>query len=747
MLVGGGHAHLSVLRAFAMRPEPGVRLTLIADELEVPYSGMLPGWIAGLYRPEECRLDLLRLSTAAGARLIHDAALGLDLAARRVLCRRHPPIRYDVLSLDIGSVARLDLPGAAEHALAVRPIASFEARFEAALARCRHRGGAPPRIAVVGGGAAGVELAMALRHRLAVLSGLPDAQVALLSAAELLPSHGARARRLALRALATCGIAAVERAEVMRVESDAVVLADGRRIGCDIAVWATGAAAAPWLAETGLSLNKAGFVAVDAALRSTSHPEVFAAGDVAAVLPHPRPKAGVYAVRQGQPLAANLRRALRGEEPRPFRPQRKALALVGTGDGKAAIALRGAFAWSGHWIWRLKDRIDRRWIERFRDLPPAMVGPAMAGPMGPGGSEEMRCAGCGGKLPADVLFRVLRRLPSAPRELAAADGPVLMGADTPEDAAVLAPPPAGAALLQTVDLFRAFLGDLHLFGRIAANHALSDIHAMGGRPWSALAIAVLPPGGPERLEEDLHAMLEGAREVLEAAGAQLVGGHSAEGAEAALGFAVTGLAPEPTRLLRKGGLRPGDRLILTKPLGTGVILAAAMRGAARAPWMEAALASMQRPLGPAAEALLAHGATACTDVTGFGLLGHLAEMLRASSPGLEVSLDPAAVPLLPGAAEALGTGHRSTLHDANLAAIIGLLESPGAAEAPEVQALVDPQTAGGLLAAVPADRAEACLLALRGPGGQPEAAYIGSVAEGAPGAAGGGRLIRFRGAA
>src|SRR5690349_14196539 len=186
-------------------------------------------------------------------------------------------------------------------------------------------------------------------------------------------------------------------------------------------------------------------------------------------------------------------------------------------------------------------------------------------------------------------------------------------------------------------------------------------------------------------------MLSGGLDVLETAGAVLIGGHSAEGAELALGFAVTG-RPRPGRLLRKGGLRPGDRLVLTKPLGTGVILAAAMRGEARAEWLEAALVAMQQPGGPVAAALAAHDATACTDVTGFGLFGHLGEMLRAG--GCAARLDLAAIPLLPGAREALGQGIRSTLHEGNRAAVAGLVDDPPAA-------LLDPQTAGGFLAGLP----------------------------------------------
>src|SRR5271165_5840915 len=165
VLVGGGHAHVRVLKGFGMRPVPGVRVTLISRDIETPYSGMLPGYVAGHYSFEECHIDLGRLARFAGARLIRDEAVGLDRGGRSVLCRAHPPIRWDLLSLDIGSAPRAgDVPGAAEHTIAVKPIAHFAHRWEALLARAHYL--PRLRLAVVGGGAGGVELALSAQHRL-----------------------------------------------------------------------------------------------------------------------------------------------------------------------------------------------------------------------------------------------------------------------------------------------------------------------------------------------------------------------------------------------------------------------------------------------------------------------------------------------------------------------------------------------------------------------------------------------------
>ena len=307
-------------------------------------------------------------------------------------------------------------------------------------------------------------------------------------------------------------------------------------------------------------------------------------------------------------------------------------------------------------------------------------------------------------------WRGSRRPPAAAVEI---------GLDAPDDAALVSFPGA-PPLLQTVDFFRAMVGDPYLFGRIAANHALGDIYAMGGLPETALAIATLPPGRPAITEHDLFHMLKGGTEVLEAAGAVLVGGHSAEAAEMALGFAITGRT-RPGRLLRKGGLKPGDRLILTKPLGTGVILAAEMRGLARARIVTAAIDTMLQSAAASSAVFASHGATACTDVTGFGLAGHLLEMLSAS--GADGRLDPEAIPALDGALAILAGGVTSSLHPSNLLALASVDGVDPAS--PLAALLIDPQTAGGLLAGIPARCVPACLAALREAGYR--AAEIGVV--------------------
>jgi len=295
---------------------------------------------------------------------------------------------------------------------------------------------------------------------------------------------------------------------------------------------------------------------------------------------------------------------------------------------------------------------------------------------------------------------------------------LVIGLDAPDDAAVLAPPEGH--LIQSVDFFRAFIDDPYVFGEIAANHALNDVFAMGGVPHYALAVAVVPAGPAAKVEEELFQLLAGARACLDREGVALAGGHSSEGRERALGFSVTG-AVAPDRILRKGGLIMGDALVLTRPLGTGILFAAAMRAQARASSIAAALAQMRRSNRDASAILVASGATAMTDVSGFGLVGHLGEMLAAS--GAEATLDLAAIPVLEGVHGLARAGVASTLLPENLA-LATLLRTE--ADAATRALLFDPQTSGGLLAGVPGERAAQCVAALRA-AGHAHAAVIGRV--------------------
>ena len=360
LVAGGGHAHVEVLRRFALAREPGVGLVLVSPDRETPYSGMLPGLVAGHYTREQAHIDLEPLARGAGARFVRDRIVALDAAAAVATTASGAALRYDVASLDIGSQPDLSMPGAREHAIGVKPVEAFLARWSAV--RDAVREGTVQRIAVVGGGAGGVEVLLAMHHRLSHDMPGRAPRFALVSDRSNLP---AAANRALLACLDAAGIDKHFGRAATGFDAGTVVLADGARVSADAIFGATPATAAPWLVASGLACDARGFVRVDAHLRSPSHANVFAAGDCATQDGPPHPRSGVYAVRQGPTLAANLRAAATGRALATYRPQARALALISTG-GKHAIAVWGRWSFAGDWVWRWKDRIDRGFMERYR---------------------------------------------------------------------------------------------------------------------------------------------------------------------------------------------------------------------------------------------------------------------------------------------------------------------------------------------------------------------------------------------
>jgi selenide,water dikinase len=707
VLVGGGHTHALVLRMWGMNPLPGARLTLISPDTTAAYSGMLPGFVAGHYAREALDIDLVRLARFAGARFVQGAASAVDLAEGTVTVAGRPAIGWDVLSLDIGITSCMPLiPGFAAHAVPAKPLDRFALAWEKFLGRVA-KGQARPEVAVIGGGVAGVELALAARHSLG-----PASRVTLIEAREALGAVGAAARARLMRALNASGVALAFGSPAVEILPDAVLLEDGRRIASAFVVGAAAARPHDWLATTGLALHE-GFLAVGPTLQSTADPRVFATGDTAHMTETPRPRAGVFAVRQAPVLHHNLVAALAGTGPlRRYRPQGDYLRLISTGT-KSAVADKWGLALSGRFVWRWKDRIDRRFMAMFGPLP-AMPAPPPPDTVAAGqdGAGDPLCGGCGAKVGEDELSRVLAALPQVARP------DVLTGPG--EDAALLSLGPVRQVL--TTDHLRAITDDPWLMARIAAVHALGDIWATGARTQAALAQIVLPRMTPALQSRTLAEVMAGASEVFAAEGAAIVGGHTSLGAEMTIGFTVTGLGGDS--LIGHSGARPGDRLVLTKPLGTGIILAAAMRGLCPGRVVAGALASMARPQGQAA-AILARSATAMTDITGFGLARHLLRLLDASGAAARLYLS--AVPLLDGALGLSQSGIASTLYASNRAAGTRM-RLP---EDPRVPLLFDPQTAGGLLAAVPADAADRVLRELAGIGFA--GSILGVIVEGAPG--------------
>lgn len=661
ILVGGGHSHALFLRMWSMDPLPDVEVVLVSPHSLTPYSGMLPGYIAGHYTHEEMHIDLLQLCIASGANFILSPAIRIDGKKRLLYLKNRPPLPFDFASINIGSE-----PKKADYGIGIKPMADFLDAIPNVLAK--------KSIAIIGGGAGGVELALSLKARFG-----SEVFIRLIQRdSEILSDAPAALRKHFTEECARQGV------DLHCSVDDPKILADE----CSIVLWATGAKGPDFLRQSSLALDDDGFALTDENLKVQGEDSLFAVGDCARIEKQPRPRAGVYAVRLAKPLFENVKSAFRGESLRPARLQKKHLALI-TNGRKQAVALRGNFYWRASWLWPWKDRIDRKFMRKFSNLPPFAMAVSE--------NDPMRCLGCGAKVEGGLLKKALQRLSKDYPKVFASDED-RRSLSLSDDVSLLK---ANGWLMQSLDYFPAFFKDLYTVGKIACYHAAGDILAKGGRVSSALALAVLPHKEGILAEDDLYQLLSGVAQGLEDLDARLIGGHSAEGMQAAIGLQIQG--PKPDEWRPKGNLKAGDVLIMTKALGTGLILAALMRNQCKGPWLEACLQSMQKHHLPLVPLLRLPAVHASTDVTGFGLLGHLAEMIHASGVHVELSMD--AILGLPGTRELLEQGISSTLAAGNLRYAEGLCSIQCDGPIPPI--LFDPQTSGGLLLSLEASQAEA----------------------------------------
>ena len=672
-----------------MQSLQGLRLTVISPQPFAIYTGMIPGVIAGDYRIEEAQVDVQSLTGRAGGCFVQDRVVAIEADNRRLLFEERPPLSYDLVSFDIGSQTLS--PKNVEEGAAVIPVRPIESALPKLIEKLEDP--ATRTILIVGAGAGGVELAFAVASR------LPEQrQGSVLICdrnAEPISGRGDATSEKVRRAFEQRCVQFLGNRQVQSVDREGVLFSDGERMGTDVIVLAAGATGHELFASSTIATDSRNCIIVDDFLRSTSHPDIFAAGDCATMSSHPDlPKAGVYAVRQGPILATNLRRTLAKPTAKlkTFRPQKGFLALLNTGDRRAILSYRGRTNHSRS-AWRLKDGIDRRFIRQYQrpDLGTKMD------------REMIPCGGCSAKVSRDILANVLSRI-----DIPDADN-VIVGLRAADDAAIVRHA-SGDGTVSTVDLFPPFSDDLYLVGQVAANNAASDLFAMGAIGESATAIVSLNDQ-EMRSEEQLEHFLSGAARKLRELEVPLVGGHTVAGEQVLLGFAMNGRI-NPDKALIKSAAKPGDVIVLSKALGTGIILAAARMGMADASWVTEAHRSMLQSNRSTAEILVNCGVKACTDVSGFGLIGHLLEILQASN--VVAKLDADRIPILSGCRELADAGWQSSFHERNWAGLGGI-------EFPNVDPTIakicfDPQTSGGLLGCIPAENTSQVLDSLSAKG-------------------------------
>ena len=665
VLLGIGHTNAHILRMYGMQRIEDTALTCISNFNLASYSGMMPAVLAGQVPPEQMQIDLVRLCASAGARLVTDTVTGLDPKTQQIIFEQRPAMPYDLLSIGIGSTAarpNIDLTG--DHIIEIKPMQTFLHRLKQNLKRLQHTfSNRPLQVAIVGSGAAGVEIAFCLpaflqdnwkgRFDISVVTRSPH----------LLADANPATQRLASAECERRRITTFTDATINSIQPDCLVAADGTQIPADLVIWSTGASAPALLSQLKLETDDQGFLLTHRTLQSITDPHVFAVGDAGTIQHSPTPKAGVYAVRQGPVLWENLQRALSDAPLITYKPQRSFLQLLNTGDGSAIGQWKG-ISTSGRWLMKLKHSIDSKFMKMYEPIQMT-------------DDEPMQCRGCGCKVGSGLLNSAL---PSA-------------GKIQFDDAAEIGKT-ADYKLVASTDFFTSPFLDPYLAGRVAALHAASDIVASGARPKHALSNVVIPEGPAVAQRSTLCELLAGAKREFDAMGAAIVGGHTIEGPRLEVGFTVIGNAVG-SNLLQKQNLQEGDGLYITKPLGIGVLLAAHMRSRCKAEhYSELVKAMLERQHEYAALAVNS-GVTAGTDITGFGLAGHLLEMLEASSLAATLRLEN--LPTLPGASEAIAVGIQSSLAPSNRLAVTKVDASSVARQSARFELLFDPQTCGGLL--------------------------------------------------
>ena len=686
VLLGAGHTNAHVLRMWKMKPIENAQLVCVSNHPIATYSGMMPGVLAGQYSVPEMEIDLVRFCASAGVRLVLGNVTGIDREQRELQFADRPPLAYEYLSVGVGS--RPTIKGVEvkddSKLVAVKPMQTFLERLQAHL-RTTAKSPTKPRIAIVGGGIGSIEIAFCLHRRIKDnpeslgLSAGQQVEITLLTGAKrvgagLIDSTQDRVKA----AFDLHGLKQQTGSRVKTIDGQQLQLANGTSHDFDLIIWATSAVAPELLSVFDLDVDDRGFLKTRPTLQTISDDNIFVVGDSGTMVDFDLPKAGVFAVRQGPVLWDNLQRAVWNRKLTSYQPQRSFLKLINTADGKT-IAERGNRSFYAGWCWYLKNRIDKKFMRMYQDYTPM----AMTPPTPSNDEDAMRCLGCGGKIGSKMLSSILDELdvPQHPD--------VIIGLDQPDDAAIVRTQDNQVTV--TTDFFASPLDDPYLSGRIAVLNSVSDCFVMGAQPTGALAMVQLPLGHPRAQRQVMRELMAGAVEELNRAGAVIVGGHSIEGPRLIAGFTVLGNQLSDPKT--KGMLKPGDQLILTKPIGSGVLLAALMQGKLPAKDFQPMIESMLKSNQVALKLIEKFGILAMTDVTGFGLAGHAAEMLKASQCSATIRMDD--VPRLQGCQELIEAGVESTLApDNRFAADKVKLSVP---ESSRYASLYDPQTCGGLL--------------------------------------------------
>ncbi len=693
VLIGGGHSHLSVIMELSKKPLKGNRITLISNEIDTPYSGMIPGFIEGIYSWRESHIDLYKLCIKLNIRFIHSEVTKISATKKEIHLKGRPKLKFDVLSINSGIESNYKkIEGAQRNCVPVKPISKLANNFLKEIKNFNS-------IAFIGGGAGSVELALALKKRLK--DTIKNFEITIVSGKNgLLSSFPKKTKQISLNALKEANIKLIDNKEVVQVKKDRLIMSDGSFLNVEKSILSTNAMAPKWIEKSDIKLNEESFIIVNDAFQ-TNHKFIFAAGDIVDFNEENLKKTGVFAVRSGKPLAKSIRNYILNHKNFTYKFNKHYLSLIGLSNG-LAIASKYNFSYSTKLNFYLKKYIDQKFIKKFNEVNHNQISRIKKNFVSyfyktfkinniykHNDINQMQCKGCAAKVPFNALKNTLSKKIIS----------------TSEDATPINTYPN---LFQSVDMINAIISDPYVLGKIAANHAISDIISVNSKIISTMMILQLPLSKSIINSRDLEQVSYGANKIFKSYNCSIDGGHTMIGKDQdpVIGFAITGEQKKPLnfkKINRK--IKVNDILILTNKIGTGIVFAGINNDLIDSYFQIEVIKQMEDgniAFGNITEKLKI---LSMTDITGFGLANHLLNLIKRDNGKTGLTIFPKKIPIFKGVKEAIKKRVKSSLFDNNyLIAKKNIVYSRNEDSVDEI--LYDPQTVGGLAFIIPKEEKE-----------------------------------------
>ena len=687
VLIGGGHSHLSVLMKLSKRPINGNRITLITNEIDTPYSGMIPGYIEGIYSWRDSHIDLYRLCLKLNVRFIHAEVERVSAYEKEIYFKDRPKIKFDVLSINTGIQSNnREIKGAAKYCLPVKPISKLANNFLNKITNFKS-------IAFIGGGAGSVELALAIKKRFLNIN--QDIKITIITGKRgLLSTFPQKTKLTSLKTLEKFKIDIIEYKRVLEVKPKQIILSDKSMLKIDKAILSTNSMTPKWLAKSDILLTKDNYILVNKSFQ-TNYKYVFASGDVIDFNNQNLKKAGVFAVRSGKPLAINIKQFILGKKLVEYKFNKNYLALIGTSK-RSAIATKYNLTFNSRFFFYLKKYIDQNFIKKFSDFKIRKKFTLEALKTDvlnifvkhkekiTDENDIMQCKGCAAKVPLNALKQAL------PKDIVS----------TSEDAVSV---PGQPELYQTVDMISSIITDPFLLGKIAANHSISDMVSVNSKITSAMMILQLPLSKTEINSRDLEQVLLGANEIFKTIDCPLIGGHTMIGKDKdpIIGFSILGQKQKKIKIMKnRRKIKTKDLLILTEKIGSGLIFAGINNYLIDSYFQTDVIKQMIKGnlnFGKISNHL---NILSMTDITGFGLANHLLNLIKRDNSKTGLTIYPNKIPLFEGVNECLNKDIKSSLFKSNYdIAQKDIIYKRDKSKLDNI--LYDPQTVGGIAFIIP----------------------------------------------